>query len=283
MITSGSSPRVRGKHRLHVQVVRRVRIIPARAGQTWPAGSPAPTTSDHPRACGANHPFDVAHTLVSGSSPRVRGKQRRELRAIDDLRIIPARAGQTHRRDRQHTHPPDHPRACGANVTQDGVGDARCGSSPRVRGKPVAAACRALRKRIIPARAGQTKAVQAIHAPSPDHPRACGANVALRPDFPRIAGSSPRVRGKPQQRLHAFHRRRIIPARAGQTTATIPRHAPHPDHPRACGANSSLLFDATSCAGSSPRVRGKHGLDLVSAPLLRIIPARAGQTPDVVR
>ena len=51
---SGSSPRMRGKHRVIVAQVHRARIIPAHAGQTcsWP---PRPrTTPDHPRACGAN-------------------------------------------------------------------------------------------------------------------------------------------------------------------------------------------------------------------------------------
>ena len=51
---SGSSPRMRGKHDLRQQPRRKLRIIPAHAGQTdLPAGR-AIESADHPRACGAN-------------------------------------------------------------------------------------------------------------------------------------------------------------------------------------------------------------------------------------
>ena len=52
---------------------------------------------------------------------------------------------------------------------------------------------------------------------SADHPRACGANVDSRDGVLIVSGSSPRVRGKHAKAMLAEFKRRIIPARAGQT------------------------------------------------------------------
>ena len=111
-----------------------------------------------------------------------------------------------------------------------------------------------------------------------DHPRACGANVVIGDGLIPVAGSSPRVRGKP-----AGHRRtecgsRIIPARAGQTSASHLCRWAGPDHPRACGANVNWLVAPSSMYGSSPRVRGKPSPTATTRARGRIIPARAGQT-----
>ena len=50
----GSSPRMRGKPRLHPTESPYRRIIPAHAGQTFDLSIARKFTSDHPRACGAN-------------------------------------------------------------------------------------------------------------------------------------------------------------------------------------------------------------------------------------
>ena len=172
----GSSPRVRGKLRLQHSPKIRLRIIPARAGQTWVPMLPASDNPDHPRACGANFSQDAAGWARAGSSPRVRGKLPQQIHVGHGVRIIPARAGQTGR--------------------QGGRGRRDAGSSPRVRGKPQIGFRFAAGRRIIPARAGQTP--RWFHRPlsCPDHPRACGANACTccQPAF-RL-GSSPRVRGK---------------------------------------------------------------------------------------
>ena len=177
--------------------------------------------------------------ILSGSSPRVRGKQGQCL----DMLLKAS----------------DHPRACGANRSSHALAHHVCGSSPRVRGKR----CRGARprggRRIIPARAGQTSA---NHVPlffCSDHPRACGANaVAVRVDV-SDTGSSPRVRGKRQCSSHGQTPRRIIPARAGQTGSRHFNDDGHADHPRACGANDGSQSRIGTMPGSSPRVRGKPG------------------------
>ena len=50
---------------------------------------------DHPRACGANTGTITGTANLAGSSPRVRGKRVTFELSRRDMRIIPARTGQT--------------------------------------------------------------------------------------------------------------------------------------------------------------------------------------------
>ena len=137
--------------------------------------------------------------------------------------------------------------------------------------------------RIIPARAGQTVSNVLIERADTDHPRACGANGGCCSVAVGLAGSSPRVRGKPLRYACSLRGGRIIPARAGQTSARDMSRNAYADHPRACGANATTAINVSGAAGSSPRVRGKP---LRKAGLVtngRIIPARAGQTSAWLR
>ena len=152
------------------------------------------------------------------------------------------------------------------------------GSSPRVRGKRRARAVETCEPRIIPARAGQTVLLFEIQPGDTDHPRACGAN-ACRVVFARAcSGSSPRVRGKLEPVGAGHERFRIIPARAGQTSAAVGSGSRRSDHPRACGANVRVHTMLLVRSGSSPRVRGKLIRRGKHFARNRIIPARAGQT-----
>ena len=71
------------------------RIIPARAGPTWPQFLHWLTIVDHPRSCGANSVDDAVGHFMSGSSPLVRGQQSNRHGKTVNERIIPARAGPT--------------------------------------------------------------------------------------------------------------------------------------------------------------------------------------------
>ena len=113
----------------------RMRIIPARAGQTDSIKIRNPLVPDHPRACGANVDSRDGVLVVAGSSPRVRGKLVGRPHPVIIRRIIPARAGQTPSFDNSYTLRADHPRACGANVGFRRTHVVQVGSSPRVRGK----------------------------------------------------------------------------------------------------------------------------------------------------
>ena len=255
---NGSSPRVRGKPGGAGNIGFQNRIIPARAGQTCPRVR--------------------TRTRRPGSSPRVRGKHVPIAGYQVGVRIIPARAGQTNPWRWPKGAPADHPRACGANQMMSANHHATSGSSPRVRGKHQIAHHVTARHRIIPARAGQTRMPKPTRRTIPDHPRACGANSSLAVLSCKAVGSSPRVRGKRSVRFGRSRVGRIIPARAGQTRRYLFSVPVSSDHPRACGANMIARRPVGVDIGSSPRVRGKPGGACACLALVRIIPARAGQT-----
>ena len=172
----------------------------------------------------------------------------------------------------------DHPRACGANEVLEPCVARKYGSSPRMRGK-LGKSINIIRgDRIIPAHAGQTPASASRRRPSPDHPRACGANhISIRK--PKTGGgSSPRMRGKPHVVDDLDRGVRIIPAHAGQTQRCFKTSKHGSDHPRACGANSISRWVWVITFGSSPRMRGKLLGEFAHRIQRRIIPAHAGQT-----
>ena len=173
---------------------------------------------------------------------------------------------------------PDHPRACGANVTSGSPAAYERGSSPRMRGKRDAEKRRVHRERIIPAHAGQTTRVYRKHVETADHPRACGANRRCAMVRQLAYGSSPRMRGKLSPTTSRYNFPRIIPAHAGQTAPYVHRTFCRADHPRACGANGGANCRRWHAIGSSPRMRGKPRLCTAAISALRIIPAHAGQT-----
>ena len=216
-ISDGSSPRVRGEQNAIVQLVLKLRIIPARAGRTTTTSNSTCAASDHPRACGAN-PFRVSHRAVTpGSSPRVRGELDKKVSDAKAARIIPARAGRTTSPTGSPPPATDHPRACGANPAVWVSIMATLGSSPRVRGERRGEDLHGRGGRIIPACAGRTNDHTTRHFTPSDHPRVCGANVRRFLTGWADPGSSPRVRGERSPSPPSLLALRIIPACAGRT------------------------------------------------------------------
>jgi hypothetical protein len=198
----GSSPRVRGPILDRVEVQRRGRFIPARAGTASSRGLPTRSGTVHPRACGDRLFESVIAIIFRGSSPRVRGPQKREQLAALGHRFIPARAGTAYQD------------AAGVSLSND--------SSPRVRGPHPAPARPLPRERFIPARAGTgcTRAGRPLARPV--HPRACGDRaLAVKFSF-HASGSSPRVR-RPRSTT-------ILPAPLGTV------------HSRVCGYRSVVMI-----------------------------------------
>ena len=191
---------MRGKQSVFDSPVLSIRITPARAGKTSSWSGSRTSISDHPRACGENDNQRIHPVSVCGSPPRVRGKPVVELRELAAVRITPARAGKTTRRSCWSTAIKDHPRACGENAIVARPNRLRTGSPPRVRGKHEHREGRRIRRGITPARAGKTtqRAINCRHGT--DHPRACGENVMPSIGSSAVAGSPPRVRGKPSRR-----------------------------------------------------------------------------------
>ena len=113
----GSSPRVRGKRQIGVRLGEEPGLIPACAGKTSGRGSPRRSRRAHPRVCGENAIRMSFSFTLSGSSPRVRGKQASRLGFTQVERLIPACAGKTTAFHRPPSQNRAHPRVCGENST----------------------------------------------------------------------------------------------------------------------------------------------------------------------
>ena len=221
---AGSSPRVRGKRERIADPGDQARLIPACAGKTATARSPAFPSGAHPRVCGENTSREYATACQLGSSPRVRGKPDDAGALPRAPGLIPACAGKTQGRPTPGRSRPAHPRVCGENLSGVGGRVHASGSSPRVRGKlwtHVLAPCSV---RLIPACAGKTRPRARRLRRTQAHPRVCGENALRSTNLPGVPGSSPRVRGKRHQRPRGQRSGRLIPACAGKTLpGRVPR------------------------------------------------------------
>ena len=177
--TSGSSPRVRGTLVGRNQRRAAARIIPACAGDAYPARDPAEKPPDHPRVCGGRSAATSETAPITGSSPRVRGTRLPSLAAALCGRIIPACAGDALSAPTVTMLMADHPRVCGGRQVAFGHGDGKRGSSPRVRGTPGRVRPRRRQARIIPACAGDARVDSITVEASGDHPRVCGGRSAF--------------------------------------------------------------------------------------------------------
>ena len=194
---TGSSPRVRGTPATAWTPRARPRFIPACAGNTSFARRRLPPAPVHPRVCGEHSFCSGMASCAAGSSPRVRGTRSRS-------------------RSRQTGHAV-HPRVCGEHISMEAVHAGRTGSSPRVRGTPPGHGIPALRRRFIPACAGNTLPSRGSGSAPAVHPRVCGEHVSRISGTATESGSSPRVRGTRLTKNGNKSLPRFIPACAGNT------------------------------------------------------------------
>ena len=274
----GSSPRVRGKRRRGRRPCGSSGLIPACAGKTRGGHPVGVRRAAHPRVCGENPETKATAHRNAGSSPRVRGKLQSVAGQAETGGLIPACAGKTPPRPRTRSSRRAHPRVCGENPPFVLHRFAGRGSSPRVRGKLRARVHGHSQAGLIPACAGKTPSIAAPRPRRRAHPRVCGENQRGFHNTDAVAGSSPRVRGKPEGGGLGGDRVRLIPACAGKTSTPQRAQAPRPAHPRACGENMRRAQGYTGGGGSSPRVRGKRPPGPPRRPPAGLIPARAGKT-----
>ena len=112
---AGTSPRMRGKREeLHATGLPR-RNIPAYAGKTDTASRPNAVDAEHPRVCGENRPCHSCVRHARGTSPRMRGKPKKQAASPRPRRNIPAYAGKTEGDCLARVTLEEHPRVCGEN------------------------------------------------------------------------------------------------------------------------------------------------------------------------
>ena len=132
--SSGSSPRVRGADRAAEVHSDEDGIIPACAGSSRPRTRSGQRTWDHPRVCGEQTVVVPLLSVVTGSSPRVRGAVGRIRPVERGIGIIPACAGSSSSAGGADSARGDHPRVCGEQAQSELSSSSCSGSSPRVRG-----------------------------------------------------------------------------------------------------------------------------------------------------
>ena len=213
-----------------------------------------------------------------GSSPLARGLPGQCCAHGECSGIIPARAGFTTPTPRRMMRTRDHPRSRGVYGVPCAAGGVSGGSSPLARGLPSCPIRALISLGIIPARAGFTWRGRSRGGFESDHPRSRGVYRARARAFMPRLGSSPLARGLRIHLAYANQSRRIIPARAGFTSAGERPACRARDHPRSRGVYLSLRQREGPGAGSSPLARGLQGGEALGNHRLRIIPARAGFT-----
>ena len=109
----GSPPRVRGKAVTPRSRRRRFRITPACAGKSCFNSAIARFSWDHPRVCGEKSFSRLPAFFLSGSPPRVRGKEPSDGAGTESGGITPACAGKRLCLMEILSSLEDHPRVCG--------------------------------------------------------------------------------------------------------------------------------------------------------------------------
>ena len=134
----------------------------------------------------------------------------------------------------------------------------------------------------IPTHAGKTHSHSLPPITTLAHPRSRGENYERKTGEPITSGSSPLTRGKQVVEREGECHRGLIPARAGKTSSVDSSRACILAHPRSRGENVNTVWSIVSTVGSSPLTRGKHKTSRGGLLRLRLIPAHAGKTVQVI-
>ena len=277
----GSSPLSRGIRGGWLRRSRRMRIIPALAGNTTGRAGVRVWRRDHPRSRGEYQLRRAAMHNAHGSSPLSRGIRTSSLLRSGASRIIPALAGNTWLGSGSAPRPADHPRSRGEYAMEDSTALVGAGSSPLSRGIQSPLLWLSLVLRIIPALAGNTRRRRYPHEWCRDHPRSRGEYTRAAAVARRAAGSSPLSRGIPPDAPTVMACYRIIPALAGNTHECMGYRLLSRDHPRSRGEYRDVGIICGGYLGSSPLSRGILNQMWRLLRLLRIIPALAGNTRQI--
>ena len=173
--------------------------------------------------------------MQPGSSPLSRGIPITVSDIAEKPGIIPALAGNTHRRRSPSPRRGDHPRSRGEYLLPHPHRSFQCGSSPLSRGIRFLKALPVGTGRIIPALAGNTHTPTPTPSSTSDHPRSRGEYDACTVITEYPQGSSPLSRGIHRLRSAAAQSRGIIPALAGNTRCGVSSPREWRDHPRSRG------------------------------------------------
>ena len=175
--------------------MRRMRSIPACAGEPSASRRAWRTATVYPRVCGGTIYKPDPDKEGEGLSPRVRGNLPGLQGGHDQVGSIPACAGEPRSPTAPMSPPMVYPRVCGGTVFPN-VGDALVqGLSPRVRGNRRPAPALVFGQWSIPACAGEPDTYPPATRSQRVYPRVCGGTVKTMDRMQMGDGLSPRVRG----------------------------------------------------------------------------------------
>ena len=189
---------------------------------------------------------------------------------------IPAGAGNPRPSGRSRRSRPVHPRGCGESAELGALAADGSGPSPRVRGIRVSPHRDGVALGSIPAGAGNPAGRRGGGGQVGVHPRGCGESLYGLEPVSDDDGPSPRVRGILFGSLDLEAVEGSIPAGAGNPGLPIAEARNHRVHPRGCGESLDSRGAKQTPRGPSPRVRGIPEQPRLHRPLLRSIPAGAG-------
>ena len=215
MMVSGSSPHSRGTLSTEYANFRKLRFIPALAGNIRSGWSFTPNQAVHPRTRGEHAinvpPIDQKY----GSSPHSRGTSFTFTLHFSESRFIPALAGNIQRGLPGHRF--------------------TYGSSPHSRGTCQIITVRSPSSRFIPALAGNIGAGPGVSGQIAVHPRTRGEHKKKTDIGTVKPGSSPHSRGTCNAAGGMFNKVRFIPALAGNINVDTKERIHIPVHPRTRG------------------------------------------------
>ena len=151
------------------------------------------------------------------------------------MRLIPARAGNTQCRAPPFASAAAHPRSRGEHRITARFMNKDFGSSPLARGTQPLSVVVCDPPRLIPARAGNTWGRRGVPGWGSAHPRSRGEHGSGSITVKDVTGSSPLARGTHNAASLKLHKKRLIPARAGNTDVAPAYPQPVPAHPRSRG------------------------------------------------
>ena len=233
----------------------------------------------YPRVCGGAPSAPPASSAVGGLSPRVRGSPLGAGESQTVLRSIPACAGE----------PPNwmcaasisgvYPRVCGGAWSAPGETILDPGLSPRVRGSRLRVRQHGIKRRSIPACAGEPKSLDLSPREIAVYPRVCGGAPPAVDSPVGYSGLSPRVRGSHTRSRNVVRGLRSIPACAGEPQVYEVEPGASGVYPRVCGGARAVPLRGEGCRGLSPRVRGSPFGHDPETTCVGSIPACAGEPP----
>ena len=239
---------------------RRLRSIPACAGEPIQALQNEWVVWVYPRVCGGTEDTGIDMPATKGLSPRVRGNQADSYILGHCERSIPACAGEPYAHCGRCYGVPVYPRVCGGTGLDEKSRHELEGLSPRVRGNRRELPANVVLAGSIPACAGEPHYARNVLAGYEVYPRVCGGTCPPARTAAQRAGLSPRVRGNRHRYAHLLNCGRSIPACAGEPDLSGRPHVIDVVYPRVCGGTAPRNDPVRLQWGLSPRVRGNRGI-----------------------